>query len=97
MSGPSVKRITVSLPPEVLEQLDLVAKAMGLSRSAFLSGLLGQTLPPICSLASVTPPDGSEGSSRRYRGELVSHINSMISGLQDELRDLEGQDDLFKE
>lgn len=93
----NVKRITVSLPPETLEQLDLVSKGLGLSRSAFLSSFLGQSLPALCALASNVVEAEKTGDSRRYRGEVISEANKLITAMQDELAKLGGQDDLFKD
>ena len=40
-------RVTLTLSPEILEQVDILAKEVSLSRSAFVEYLLNQTMPLI--------------------------------------------------
>ena len=76
-----VKKVTVSLPPDVLADLDHVAAVVGLSRSAFLSSLLGQSLPQ--TRAAV---DALARYNAQSRDAIDSFMKKLISG---------GQDDLF--
>jgi len=41
------RKVTVSLPPAIVDDLDYISGAIGLSRSAFLSSILSQSLPAI--------------------------------------------------
>lgn len=92
-----VRRVTVSLPPLTLEQLDFVASQLGVSRSAFISALLGQLLPPLVPMAHLVKSsrEGSEAESKRYRGEFASVLNEQVRKLNSGYEEL--QDDLFKE
>lgn len=91
MSG-AVKRVTLSLPSKVVSDLDFVSKSLGVSRSALVSGLLADILPPLIPLASIAHSSVSESDSRRYRGEFKAEMQAMLSQLSEGL-----QDDLFKE
>lgn len=98
-SAIGVKKVTVSLPPKILADLDHIAALVGLSRSAFLSSILSQSLPEIKStvdsLASVVAkangdPDSSPEALARYsaysKDAIDTFILKLVSG---------GQDDLF--
>lgn len=93
MSSSSVKRITVSLSPEVVGRLDYVSHKMRCSRSAFLSQLLSSSLPGLVELADCLPSPGSEvtgSDARRLRGISAKIIGNEVARLLSG-----GQDDLF--
>lgn len=92
-----VRRVTISLPPLTLNQLDFVAAQLGVSRSAFISALLGDVLPPLVPMAKLVKAsqEGSEVDSKRYRGEFASTLDDMVKKLNAGYEGL--QDDLFKE
>lgn len=92
-----VRRVTVSLPPLTLNQLDFVAAQLGVSRSAFISALLGDILPPLVPMAKLVKAsqEGSEADSKRYRGEFASTLDDMVKKLNAGYGEL--QDDMFKE
>lgn len=90
----STARVTVSLPQSVVDDLDYISKTAGISRSAFLSALLSETLPPLIPLVQVASSGSSEADSRRYRGAAVTFINDAVSRLTTGAEAL--QDDLFK-
>lgn len=102
-SSPGVKRVTVSLPAHVVEDVDAIANLMGVGRSAFLSSLLGRTLPLARATAEtlmhrtihdleVDHKSGmdSETCLRRYRDSSRAAIDALIDSLL-----AGGQDDLF--
>lgn len=92
ISAEPVKRVTVSLPPDVLSMLDEVAKLLLLSRSAFLSGFLRESLPMALTMAKAAHEsvDG-DPAVRRYRDSSKADIDDLIK----RLTTLGGQDDLF--
>ena len=93
MASAKTQRITLSLPSEVVSNLDFLSNTMGVSRSAFVSALMSDILPPLVPLAKIAAQCGKEGDSRRYRGEFASELNSMLERLNDGLEGI--QDDLF--
>lgn len=94
------KKITVSLPPAVVDDLDFIASTIGLSRSALLSSILAQSLPAVKATVvtligaandAIAESDGdAEAASKRYNAHSKAAIDDfmerVISG---------GQDDLF--
>lgn len=90
-----VSRVTISLPPSTLEQLDFVSRQLGVSRSAFVSSLLGEVLPPLVPMAQLvsSASEGSEAEFKRYRGDFASELDSMVRKLNSGYEEL--QDDMF--
>lgn len=93
MASNNTKRITLSLPSDVVSNLDFLSEAMGVSRSALVSALMGDILPPLIPLAKITIQGVSEGDSRRYRGEFVAELDAMLGRLTEGMEGV--QDDLF--
>lgn len=76
------KRLTITVPEDVLLQLDFASAKMQISRSAFVSGLLVNSLPSLCSVLAKlpdVPEDATDGHSRRFRGEAVRVISRQLS------------------
>ncbi len=91
----SVKRVTLSLPIRVLDDLDFVSKTLGLSRSSFVSGMLSSSLPPLVPICHNMSSKDSSGDSKRYRGDAKEEIKTLVQNLQD-LAEGISHDDLFK-
>ncbi len=91
MASTGVTRVTLSFPSKVVSDLDFIASALGVSRSALVSGLLTDVLPPLIPLAHIAKDGLTDGDSRRYRGDFKEEMQLMLGRLQGEL-----QDDLFK-
>lgn len=88
-------RVTVSLPDDLVDSIDLVANRFEVSRSGLLAALLSQMMPPIVEIAAVMP-NPSEGVTdadvKRFRGASADIISKQIAGLL-----MGGQDDLFSD
>lgn len=83
------RRCSVSLPSALVDDLDYVAKRLRMSRSAFLSGLLAEGLPPLVQLLKTLPEDLStttDADARRFRGAAADALSKQVSDLL-ELRD----------
>lgn len=93
----TVQRITLSLPPLTVNQLDFVASQLGVSRSAFMSALLGNILPPLVPMAHLVKAsaEGSEADAKRYRGDFALSLDDMVKRLNAGYEEL--QDDLFRD
>lgn len=91
----TVQRVTFSLPPLAVNQLTFVASQLGVSRSALMSAMLGELLPPLVHMAHLAKAanEGSESDAKRYRGELVDILNEQVRKLNAGYEGL--QDDLF--
>jgi hypothetical protein len=78
----SSKRVTISLPGKIADDLDFISARLGVSRSAFLSQLLTEAnLGDLRSLVSTLPESPSEGDTRRFRGESRQFVKSRIDQL----------------
>ena len=93
MSSSKARKITVSLPDDVVANLDYISKKMRISRSALLSSLLVSSLPGLVEIVDCLPDAGVEltgSDARRLRGVsgkvIGDEISRLISG---------GQDDMF--
>lgn len=89
----NTQRITISLPNKVVDDLNFISKTAGMSRSAFLSALLTESLPPMIPLVQIAASGSKDGDSRRYRGAAIEFIDAAISRLASGSEAL--QDDLF--
>ena len=98
-SDRSVKVVSLSLPLELIGQLDALTKELGVSRSAFVSSYLGTTLPDLLLTLELSQL-GSEGvrGSKRYCGAGVDELDRVIAGLIERTKHLtlRDQHDLFE-
>lgn len=77
------KRVTISLPAGITEDLDYISSRLGISRSAFLAQLLTEAdLGKLRSLLSTLPEAPTEGDARRFRGESRSFVKQRMEQLQ---------------
>lgn len=92
MATDGVRKVTVSLPPSVVDDLDFIASRMRISRSALLSGVLGECVPGLLAVAKCVPAEGDVGEDdvRRARGASAEIIGEKIKLLL-----AGGEDDLF--
>jgi len=79
-------RVGLSLPPELLANLDALCGATGYSRSAVLHSLIVNTLPDISENANRFGWYPLEDNCR-YRGASATRLDSLIAEL---LKGLEG-------
>ena len=91
-----VSKVTVSLSPEVLRDIDYISSQLGMSRSSFINAYLRKALPPAVSLVGQIPAFSGEigktPEAMRLRGLSVDIIKDKLSNLFSGL-----QDDLFAE
>lgn len=92
MSG--TRKISATIPADVVERLDSVAGSMGMTRSALLTLLIQETLDSLAAVAGLAAEAAQEGPTkdfaRRLRGKSGEHLKSQM----DELRRLmEGKDE----
>jgi hypothetical protein len=84
--GQRVKKVSLSVPASVASDLTKVSQAMGVSRSALASELLGSVLTDlkvIMSSSGVGLPAVPDGDTvRRARGASLELIQGRVSDLQ---------------
>ena len=73
MSG--LKRISISIPSELSDNLDYLATRLGVSRSGLISQMLvSADLGSLRSLLEAIPEQPTEGDIKRFRGDSRSVI-----------------------
>lgn len=87
MSAPRQK-ISITVSPELVDDLDYLSARTGVSRSALISELLAPAAADLRRLVEQIPPDPSPTDARRFRGESAELIRSKIDRLQDMADDL---------
>lgn len=80
-------KISVSLPAELVENLDFLSSRMGVSRSAIISEALSESMADAARLVRLIPPNPTPADVLRMRGESeelvrdrLASVNSMLSG-----------------
>lgn len=86
-----MKRISVSLPDEVTENLNTVSKRMGFSRSALVAQLLEGPVAQIMGLVGGLDLEPTEGDKRRYAGDSIQVLRDAVKDIQAQIDDLEGK------
>ena len=73
-----MERVSVSLPEDLVSDLDGIAELVGSSRSGLIAALLQEMelgkLRTLLEAAGATPSVDPEGSNRRFRGESAGII-----------------------
>ncbi len=79
----TLKRVSLSIPGELADNLDYIAHRLGVSRSAFVTQvLLEGHLDKLASLLSTIPEQPSEADTRRFRGDSKAYVREQLERLQ---------------
>lgn len=81
-------KISVSLPAEVVENLDYLSKRMGVSRSAIISEMLGESLADAARLVALIPPNPTPADVLRMRGESEELVRQRLASINSPSGDL---------
>ena len=73
-----LSKISVTVPPELLADLDHVAARLGVSRSALVSGLLGEVLPDMRALLDAVPLNPEPLDIVRFRGASADIVRKRL-------------------
>lgn len=77
------KRVSLSLPSEVVDDLDYISKRLGISRSAFVSQmLLSVELGSVRALVASIPESPTDADARRFRGDSREFVREQLEKLQ---------------
>ena len=83
-----IKRISMTIPPERVEQLDQVSRFLNVSRSSVIVSLLGPALDQMCALLDAYHADTSgESDGRRMQRAAYDRLDQlveMVEGVRDE-------------
>lgn len=81
-------KISVSLPAQLVEDLDYLSERMGVSRSAVIAEVLGESIADARRLMELVPPNPTVGDVLRMRGASEEVIRQRLSSLQGIAHDL---------
>lgn len=86
------KVVSLSLPPEVVSDLNYIHRRMGISKSALVSSLLKGGLPSLRQLLESLPPEPDDKDLKRFRGQSAAAILSEIQKLQADVHEFGSRD-----
>jgi len=83
-----MRKITISVPPSLVDDLDYLAGRMGVSRSAIITEVLGGSISDMRALIELIPENPTPADALRYRGESAELIRQRLASLQGIAHDL---------
>lgn len=79
----SLKRVSLSIPGELADNLDYISRRLGVSRSAFVTQILIEgDLDHLASLLAHIPEQPSEADIKRFRGDSKVYVREQLQRLQ---------------
>ena len=79
----ATKKVSLSLDEGQVEDLDVISRRLGISRSALVSQLLAEALPDMRRVVELIPAD-----LVRFRGESASIVEARMEKLRQAATDL---------
>lgn len=83
-----MRKITISVPPDLVADLDYLSGRMGVSRSAIITELMGGAISDMRALIALIPENPTPADALRYRGESAELIRQRLASLQGIAHDL---------
>ena len=84
----ATSKISVSLPPRLIADLDYLAGRTGVSRSALISNLLAEPVTEVRRLFELIPPNPTPADVLRMRGQSEEAIRARLESLKGMTDDL---------
>jgi Arc/MetJ-type ribon-helix-helix transcriptional regulator len=84
----AMSKISVSLPTQLVDDLDYLASRTSVSRSALIGGLLAEAASEVRKILELVPPNPTPAEMLRMRGQSEEAIRSRlesIKGMTDDL------------
>lgn len=75
-------KVTLSLAPQLVEDLDYLAERTGVSRSALVSEILAEPIGEMRRLMAMIPPSPTPSDVLRLRGASADVIRERLASLQ---------------
>lgn len=72
-------KVAMSLPRQLVDDLDYLASRLGVSRSALVSELLSESVTEMRRIISVIPPNPTPADLLRMRGESEALVRERIA------------------
>lgn len=93
----TVRRVSVTFPTELVDDLDSIAERLGFTRSGLLTQMLQESIPQMARIIRDIPDQPRKADVIRFRGESVKVYQDTITelnGLMEEMqRDTTGTGD----
>lgn len=86
----TIKRLSLSVPPEVAADLNFVSRRLSISKSAIVSTLLQGGLRDFRMLLESLPPDPDDTDMARFRGASAEMITHRMDSILQDIRDNKG-------
>lgn len=77
-----LRKVSLALDPAVVDDLDVISKRLGISRSALVSQMLGEALPSLRQLFDSIPEAPTAPDLVRYKGESVEIIEARLASIK---------------
>lgn len=88
-----MKRVSFSLPEELVDRLDILSGRLGFTRSALVGQLLDAPVSDILRMLGDLPLTPADGDVRRFRGESAQILEATMRQVMAELEQFkEGKD-----
>lgn len=100
MSSVTTKRVSLTIPIDVLAEIDYCAGRLGITRSAFMCEITSTGINSLSTLLRSLPESPTDSSIKRFRGDSVAVIQELVRAAMSELDSLGGDDeqrDMFKD
>ena len=79
-----IKRVSLSLPSDLVEDVDYICSRLGLSRSGFISQLLlNLNVRSIRALVENVPEQPTADDVKRFRGSSAAYFEEQLQRLQE--------------
>ncbi|MNF78957.1 hypothetical protein D3C84_611580 [compost metagenome] len=86
--GDNLRKITITMAPDLVDSIDYVSGRLGISRSAFISQLMGESVALLRPLLEAVPLDPTPADAVRFRGESADVVRAKIAMLKGLTHDL---------
>lgn len=78
-----MKRVSLSLPKSLVDDLDYICGRLGVSRSGFIASILQQAdMPSLRALVSHIPEQPADDDVKRFRGSSQAYFDKQLQRLQ---------------
>lgn len=84
----NLSKISITVPPELVADLDYVSGRLGVSRSALISEVLPESLSVMRTMLEQVPLNPTPEDVLRFRGESADLVRSKIESLKGMTDDL---------
>ena len=78
----NLRKISVTLPPQLVDDLDYISRRLGVSRSALIGQILPEGIGLMRSLLVDVPENPTPEDVVRFRGASADEIRQRIDGLK---------------